>query len=410
MEEKQITLAPELEAKLRQHLKSKKPLFGKESPFSGLLQKMVNTMLEGEVLDHLAQEKKLGKVNKRNGHTKKQVITEGGTIEIKTPRDRSGTFEPELIAKRARQLSSGLDEQILALYAQGNSVEDVKRLLSSMYAVGISSGKISEITDMILPEIAEWRQRQLKSFYPIVYLDAVHFKVRHEGKYETRAFYTVYSVDWDGNRDLLGLYINKSEGAHRWGLLLQDLSKRGLQDILVVCVDDLNGFSEVINEEFPKAIVQKCMVHQMRNSLKYVDDKEKKKVAAALRKIYTSVTEEQAKSSLDLFEKEWGNKYSYIVLQWRSKWTELMAFMDFDSEIRRMIYTTNPVEALHRIIRKFIKGKAAWVSEKALTKQIYLSLMYNEKSWKRRAYNWKSIQRELLRLYPERINPHIKEH
>ena len=409
MSKKKLKLSSELEEELKSHLKSKKPLFGEDSPFSGLLQTMVNTMLEGEVTHHLEEEQRKGKRNKRNGYISKQVISEGGLIDVSTPRDRSGTFDPEIISKRERQLSSGLDKQILALYAQGNSIEDVRRLLSQMYGVEISSGKISQITDQVLPELERWRTRELESFYPIVYMDAIHFKVRHEGKYESQAFYTVYSVNWYGHRDLLGLYVNKSEGAHRWGVILKDLSKRGLKDILIVCVDDLKGFSEVINEEFPRSIVQKCIVHQVRNSLKYVDDKERKKVAKDLKRIYTSVTEEHAKSALLLFEKNWGDKYGYIVDQWTEKWTELMAFLDFESEIRRMIYTTNPVESLHRIIRKLIKGKAAWVSRTALVKQIYMSLMHNEKSWKKRAYNWKSIQRELLRIYPERINNYLEE-
>lgn len=408
MSQKRIKLTSDLEDELKAHLKSKKALFGEDSPFSGLLQSMVNTMLEGELEHHLVEGFRKGKRNKRNGHTAKRVISEGGIIDVSTPRDRAGTFEPEIISKRQRQLSSGLDKQILALYAQGNSIEDVRRLLSEMYSVDISAGKISQITDQVLPELERWRTRQLESFYPIVYMDAVHFKVRHEGKYETQAFYTVYSVNWYGQRDLLGLYVSQSEGAHRWGIILKDLSNRGLRDILVVCVDDLRGFSEVINEEYPQAIVQKCIVHQVRNSLKYVEEKDRKKVAKDLRKIYTSVTEEQAKNALILFEKKWGVKYSYIVHQWTEKWTELMAFLDFESEIRRMIYTTNPVEALHRIIRKLIKGKAAWVSQTALVKQIYMSLMHNKKSWKKRAYNWKSIQRELLRLYPERINTYLE--
>lgn len=409
MSQKQIKLTPKLEEELKNHLKSKQPLFGEGSPFSGLLQSMVNTMLEGEVEHHLDQDFKKGKRNKRNGHMSKRVLSEGGMIEVSTPRDRTGTFEPEIISKRQRQLSSGLDKQILALYAQGNSVEDVRRLLLEMYSVEISAGKISQITDHVLPELERWRTRELESFYPIVYMDAVHFKVRHEGKYETQAFYTVYSVNWHGHRDLLGLYVNQSEGAHRWGIILKDLVKRGLRDILIVCVDDLRGFSEVINEEYPRSIVQKCIVHQVRNSLKYVDDKDRKKVAGDLRKIYTSTTEEQAKNALILFEKKWGTKYGYIVEQWTQKWTELMAFLDFESEIRRMIYTTNPVEALHRIIRKLIKGKAAWVSQTALVKQIYMSLMHNKKSWKKRAYNWKSIQRELLRIYPDRIKNYLED-
>lgn len=408
MSQKQIKLTPELEDQLKKHLKDKKPLFGEDSPWSGLLQGMVNAILEGEVEHHLEEERRKGKKNKRNGHNQKRVVTESGMMDVSTPRDRAGTFEPEIIAKRERQLTSGLDKQILALYAQGNSIEDVRRLLSQMYGVDISAGKISQITDQILPEMERWRTRRLESVYPIVYMDAMYFKIRDQGKYVTKAFYTVYSVNWYGERDLLGLYVNHSEGAHRWGIVMKDLVKRGIRDILVICVDDLTGFSEVINEEFPQAIVQKCIVHQIRNSLKYVDDKEMKKVASDLRKIYTSATEEQAKNALKLFEKKWGDKYGYIVDQWRQKWTELMAFLDFESEIRRMIYTTNSVEALHRIIRKLIKGKAAWVSETALTKQMYMSLMHNKKSWKKRAYNWKSIQRELLRLYPERINPYLE--
>ena len=402
-----LELGKELESKLRNHLKSKKPLFGSESHFSGLLQSMVNTMLEGELEDHLQEEKKKGRKNKRNGHNHKEVISEEGKLTISTPRDRLGTFEPEILAKRERQLSSGLDKQIMALYAQGNSIEDVRRLLLDMYSVEISAGKISAITDKVLPEIQQWRERQLRTFYPILYLDAIHFKVRHEGKYSSQAFYTAYAVDWYGNRDLLGMYVNESEGANTWGMVLEDLKKRGVADILVVCVDDLKGFSNVIKEVFPQSIIQKCIVHQVRNSLKYVQDKERKKVAADLRKIYTSATRQAAEDALKVFDQKWGEKYSYIVDQWTEKWDELTAYFDFKAPLRRMIYTTNPVEALHRIIRKLIKGKAAWSSRTALIKQLYLSLMQNKKSWKRKAYNWKSIQLELLNKYPERINPHI---
>lgn len=402
-----LSLSPELEEELRNHLKSKKPLFGEESPFSSLLQGMVNAMLEGEMDNHLQEEKKKGRKNKRNGHNHKRVISEDGNLAISTPRDRSGTFEPEIIGKRERQLSSGLDKQILALYAQGNSVEDVRRLLLDMYSVEISAGKISAITDKVLPELQQWRERELRTFYPIVYLDAIHFKVRHEGKYSSQAFYTAYAVDWYGQRDLLGMYVSDNEGASTWGIVLQDLKKRGVTDVLVVCVDDLKGFSQVIKEEFPQSIIQKCIVHQVRNSLKYVQDKERKKVAVDLRKIYTSATRQAAEDSLKVFDQKWGKKYSYIVEQWTNKWDELTAFFDFQAPLRRMIYTTNPVEALHRVIRKLIKGKAAWPSRTALIKQLYLSLMQNKKSWKRKAYNWKSIQLELLNQYPERINPHI---
>ena len=211
----------------------------------------------------------------------------------------------------------------------------------------ISAGKISQITDKVLPEIEEWRTRELKNFYPIIYLDAIHFKVRTEGKYEMNAFYTVYSVDWNGDRDLLGLYVQGSEGASKWGLILSDLKKRGVKDVLVMCTDNLKGFSEVITDTFEATIVQKCIVHQVRNSLKYVDEKDRKKVASGLRKVYTSLSREQAQGSLSAFEVEWGSKYGYIVEQWQSNWDELLAFMDFPQGMRKMIYTTNPVETLN---------------------------------------------------------------
>jgi putative transposase len=407
-EEESKTEALELYERMKQRLYSKEPMFGDGSPFSELLQTMVNKMLEGEADHHIENELLIGNKNKRNGYIKKQVITSSGPIEVLTPRDRNSTFDPELIGKRERELHSGLDEQIIALYAQGNSVEDVRRLIQKMYGVEISAGKISQITDNVLPEIESWRNRPLQTFYPIVYLDAIHFKVRHEGVYSNRAFYTVYSVDWAGNRDLLGLYVNQSEGAYNWGIVLQDIKKRGVEDILVICTDNLKGFSQTIQEEFPKSIVQKCIVHQVRSSMKYVDEKDTRKVAAALKRVYSAPTMEAALSAFELFKQQWGKTYGYVVQQWEQDWQELMAFMDFGAEIRRMIYTTNPVEALHRIIRKIIKGKAAWVSETALVKQIYLALMHNEKSWKRTAYNWKSIQRDIMYKYPDLINKHIR--
>ena len=390
-------------ARMKEHLYSKQPLLGEDSPFSELLQGMVNKMLEGEMDAFLSEEKEKGKSNKRNGRTSKEVVSSSGPLQISTPRDRNSDFEPELVGKRQRTLSSGLDEQIIALYAQGNSVEDVRRLIAKIYGVSISAGQISQITDQVLPHIQQWRDRQLRSFYAVVYLDAIHFKVRYEGRYESRAFYTVYAVDWDGQRDLLGMYVQGNEGAGRWGLVLEDLKRRGVEDILVICTDNLTGFSEVIQDVFPMSVVQKCIVHQVRNSLRYVDEKDRKKVASDLRKVYTCSTRERAQTALEAFRVKWGKKYGYIPKQWQDNWDELMAFMDFPKEMRRMIYTTNPVEALHRIIRKLVKAKAAWVSDTALIKQIYLAVMHNEKSWRRKARAWTSIQRDLMQLYPERV-------
>lgn len=399
----------ELRERMTKHLYSKKPLLSEDSVFSELLQVLVNKMLEGEVEDFLDEERASENENKRNGYTNKQLTSEAGSLSIRTPRDRNSDFEPELVKKGQRELSSGLDEQIIALYAQGNSVEDVRRLLAKLYGLSISAGKISAITDKILPELEAWRNRPLSSMYAIVYLDAIHFKVRYEGQYSSRAFYTVYGIDAEGHRDLLGLYINENEGASRWGLVLQDLQRRGLEDILICCTDDLTGFSEAISEVYPLAIIQKCIVHKVRSSTRFVDDKDSKAVHKDLRAVYTATSREEARSKMDAFTVTWGSKYTHLVNSWEKDWEELMAFMDYPKELRRMIYTTNPVEALHRIIRKLIKGKAAWVSETALLKQIYLCLMHNEKSWKKRAYGWKAIQRDLTQMYGERFTKHLVE-
>lgn len=400
---KKLEPGSELYERMKEHLYSKKPILGESSPFSEMLQTMVNSILDGEMDVHLEEQRKSGKRDKRNGKIGKKVITESGPIWVETPRDRTGEFEPQVIEKRERKLTSGLDDQIIALYAQGNSVEDVRRLLLKIFGVEISSGHISMITDRVLPEIEAWRTRQLQTFYPIVYLDAIHFKVRKEGKYQSQAFYTCYSIDWEGNRDLLGIYVQDQEGAGRWGLVLEDLKSRGVEDILVVCTDNLTGFSEVISEVFPDSLIQKCIVHQVRNSLKFVDDKDKKAVARDLRKIYSAKTEEHLKSALKSFKTVWDKKYEYIAKKWEKYWDELFAFMMLPKEMRKMIYTTNPVEALHRIIRKLVKSKAAWVSETALVKQVYLSLMYNKKSWKRKAYGWTQVQRAIMKKFPERI-------
>jgi putative transposase len=250
----------------------------------------------------------------------------------------------------------------------------------------ISAGKTSAITDQVLPEIQTWCTRVLKSFYTVIYLDTVHFKVRHEGKYSIRSFYTVYGIGVHGNRDLLGLYINESEGAGRWGLVLEDLSRRGVEDVLVFCTDNLKGFSEAIGEVFAEAVIQKCIVHKVRSSTCFCDDKDSKAVRKDLRTIYTSTTREGAATALEALEVKWGAKYADIAQSWCRDWDELMAFLDYPAQMRRMIYTTNPVEILHRILRKFIKGKAAWVSETTLLKQIYLSLKHNEKQWKQSAF------------------------
>jgi len=297
-----------------------------------------------------------------------------------------------------------MDDIILSLYARGQSVEDVRYQIKQLYGVEISAGTISAVTDKVWNTIVEWQQRPLSGCYPVVYLDAIMYKVREDGRVINKAIYTLYGVSSDGQREVLGLYLNDTEGARQWGLILEDLKRRGVEEVFFFCVDGLKGFKEVIQEVFPMSIVQRCVVHMIRSSTRFVADKDIKVLCTDLRKIYTSANREQALIALASFGEKWDGKYKEVRQKWEECWDELMAFMDYKEDIRRMIYTTNPVEALHRVMRKVTKTKGAWTSDKALLKQLYLTLTYNEKSWKRTAFNWKVIQRDLLDQFGNRYS------
>jgi transposase-like protein len=280
-------------------------------------------------------------------------------------------------------------------------------MLHQIYGINYSTSAISTITDRVWPDILAWQQRPLHSAYVILYLDGIFFRVQQDGRFQERTLYSVYGVDVDGNRDILGLYINKREVADQWLLVLEDLKRRGLEDVFFVCIDGLPGFKPAIHAVFPEAIIQRCIVHKVRNSVRYAADKEYKALCADLRKVYSSADRLQAEIALDQFEQKWEQKGQRIAEIWRKDWDELMAFMDFSQDLRRMIYTTNPVENLHRIIRKVIKSKGAWISERALTKQLYLALMQNQKSWNRRAYGWKAIQEQLEFKFGDRFAKYL---
>lgn len=388
---------------IEQGLLEGKPWIGPEGVFQELLQSVVDAALEGEMDHHMDEEKARDvNINRRNGHGKKRVKTKVGELEIHPPRDREGTFDPKLVPKRVRDIS-GMEGIILSMYGKGNSVEDIHRLIYEMYGVEYSTTVISTITDRVWPAILEWQQRPLQPCYVIVYLDGMHFRVKKDGQFHDRSIYTIYGVDVDGNRDVLGIYLQEVESASEWRLVLEDLSKRGVREIFFVCIDGLPGFKEIIQDTFPLAIVQRCIVHKIRNSVKYASDKERKKMCADLRLVYTAANREQAQQALEQFEQKWGEKGKRIAKLWRQDWEELMAFMDYTEHIRRMIYTTNPVEALHRIIRKVTKSKGAWISERALLKQLYLTIMESEKSWKRKAFHWKAVQADLEANFGERF-------
>lgn len=378
------------------------PVLGEGGIFTDLLQSLVNAALEGEMVAHLDSGEGGAAGNRRNGHTHKEVRSKGGLLQIKTPRDRLGEHEPKLVKKWERELGSGLDEIILSLYARGQSVEDVRYQIKQLYGVEISAGTISAVTEKVWGEVVEWQQRPLQGCYPVVYLDAVVYKVREDGRVSNKAIYSVYGVGPEGEREILGLYLHETEGSRHWGLVLEDLKRRGVEEFFFFCVDGLKGFKEVIQTVYPHSIVQRCVVHMVRSSTRFVSDKDLKALCSDLRKIYTSANREQARAALDCFGEKWDGKYKEVRQKWEECWEELMAFMDYRQEVRRMIYTTNPVEALHRVMRKVTKTKGSWNSDKALLKQLYLTLKYTEKSWKKTAFNWKVIQRELIDQFGER--------
>ncbi len=394
---------------IEQGLLEGKELIGPKGVFSTLFQAVVDAALEGEMDHHLLDKDSSDTPNRRNGHTSKKVKSKVGEVTISPPRDRNGSFQPTIVEKRKKELNGGLETIILALYGKGNSVEDIHRLLFEIYGIEYSTSAISLITDRIWPKIQEWQQRSLNSCYAILYLDGMHFRVKTDGQFRDKTVYSVYAVDVEGKRDVLGIYLDDTESSTQWRMVLEDLKKRGLTDIFFVCIDGLKGFKTAIQDVFPKSIVQRCIVHKIRNSVRFVSDKEKKRMCAGLRCIYTAANREQASLALDNFEKEWGKQGERIAKLWRKDWDELMAFMDFSQHIRRMIYTTNPVEALHRIIRKTTKSKGAWISERALIKQLYLSLEGSEKSWRRKAYHWKAIQAEMQDKFGERFDQWLEK-
>lgn len=397
----------EFEKEAIRGLKSGKDLMGKEGVLTGLIQRIVNVALEGELDDHLRMEKEGGRKNRRNGHTHKKLDTSVGPVSIQPPRDRESSFEPQLVGKWNRQLGTGVDHQILHLYAGGNSVLDIQHQLQKIYGLDYSTGAISMITDRVLDEVVAWQQRPLQAMYVAVFLDAIHYKVREEGKVQTKAIYTVFGVDVEGGRDVLGLYIGDHEGAQGWGRILEDIHRRGVEDVLFFCVDGLKGFKEAIQQVYPKSFVQRCIVHMIRTSVRFVSERDLKAVCRDLRTVYGAADEEQALIALEAFERTWGGKYKEIAPAWRANWSELMLYMSFGANTRRMIYTTNAVEALHRLMRKATKTKGAWINSRGLIKQLYLTLMYHTKGWKKMVFGWVSIQRELIEYFGDRYSNHL---
>jgi putative transposase len=352
-------------------LKSGQPLTGNSGVLAPLIKQIINASLDAEMDEHLEDCSQSGEVNRRNGRLSKTLKTAEGPVEIETPRDRAGTFEPQLIKKRQTILNESLDEKIIGLYGLRMSYQDIRSHMQEMYGVEVSAGLLSKITDKLLPLITEWRNRPLESIYTIVFLDAMFFKAREDGRIITKTVYNILGVNQYGHKDILGFYIAESEGSHFWLGVLNDLKARGVNDILITCIDGLKGFPEAIAASFPKAEIQLCVVHQIRHSIKYVGSKHQKEFMRDLKTVYQADTKDLAEQRLIELDDKWGKQYPMVLKSWQGKWENLSAYFKYSAEIRRLIYTTNAVEGFHRQVRKYTKSKGAFTSENALVKLIY---------------------------------------
>lgn len=395
----------DFEAFVRQageQLRSGKPFTGKDGVFTPLLKRVLEASLEGELDSHL-EESRTTESNRRNGHTHKNVKSSLGAFDVSTPRDRNATFEPQTIAKRQRMISEDIDKKILALYGLGMSYGDIQGHLKDMYGVELSDGTLTAITDRIIPEIKEWQNRPLESVYPVIWLDAMHFKVRHEGMVKSKAVYSVLGVNMDGQKEVIGIYFGEQEGSTFWRQVLNDLRMRGIEDICIACIDNLKGFADVIEDVFPKTQVQLCLVHQMRNSMKYMNWKYLKPCVADLKKVYKANNADLALSYLDQAQEKWGNKYAVIFKSWRSNWDRLATFFQYPPALRKIIYTTNPIESYHRMVRKVTKTKGAFSSEDAILKQIYLATVNCNTKWQGTMFNWTAVRNDLIAYFGDRL-------
>jgi putative transposase len=372
---------------------------------SQLAGRVIETALGAELSEHLGyppgQAPPGRSENHRNGSTKKTVQTDLGPVEIKTPRDRDASFEPRLVGKRQTRLA-GLDDKILGLYAGGMSVRDIEAHLTDLYGVEIKRDTISRVTDGVLEDVEAWRTRPLEAVYPIVYFDCLMVKVREDRSVRSRACYLAIGVTVEGEREVLGIWWQETEGAKFWLAVLNDLHERGVADVLVACVDGLTGFPEAIEAVFPRAWVQTCIVHQIRGSMRYVAYKDRKAVARDLKPIYRAVNDAAAWQALEPFDETWGERYPMIAESWRARWEYIVPFLALPADLRRAVYTTNSIENLNRQIRKSIKIRGHFPDEQAATKLIYLAILRAEGAWKK-PYNWTGALRGLKIHFADRL-------
>ncbi len=366
--------------------------------------------LEAELENHLGYSRNdpngNNSGNSRNGYSKKVIQTNFGKTDLKVPRDRNGEFEPKIIEKYERT-TNRIEDQILAMYAKGMSTRDIEDHMKDIYGIDVSPTMVSKITDKIIPKIQEWQSRPLERVYPIVFLDAIHFKVRKENRVVSKAAYTVLGINIEGKKDILGIWVGENESASFWLGVCNDLKNRGVEDILIACKDGLSGFSEAINSAFPKTENQLCVIHEIRNNIKYVPHKYKKVVMKDLKKIYQALTIEEADLKFKEFKSTWSEKYPLIIKSWENKWDELTAYFKYPHEMRKLIYTTNIVEGYHRQLRKVTKNKTTYPTDEALVKIIYLATMNIQKKWSQPIRQWNECISQVGIYFNERLKEEL---
>jgi len=389
----------DLEEALEQ-IKSGASIDGKDGVLAPLIKQLTEAALEAELETHLSNEIR----NRKNGKSSKTMKSSVGEFDLEVPRDRNGTFEPQFVKKHQTHMSDQIEQKILALYALGNSYSQISEHIEDFYGVHFSKATISAVTDKVIPLLKEWQQRPLESVYPFVWLDAIHYKIKENGRYVSKAIYTILGVNLAGRKEILGLYLSESEGANFWLQVLTDLSNRGIEDILIASVDGLKGFPEAINATFPQTEVQLCIVHQIRNSLKYVASKNQKEFMKDLKRVYQAISKEAAELELDVLEEKWGDKYPIVINSWRNKWENLSYYFKYPEDIRRIIYTTNIIESVHRQFRKLTKTKGAFPNENSLLKLLYMGIQNAQKKWTMPMKNWSLTVSQLTIFFQGRLD------
>ena len=366
-------------------IKSGKGIGGADGALSSLIKQLTEAALAAEIDSHLSEDIN---TNRKNGYATKTMKSDHGKFELDVPRDRNGSFEPQIVKKNQTTMSDEIEKKMLSLYALGNSYSQIAKHIEDIYGVEFSKAAISAVTDKIMPMLQEWKTRPLEAVYPFIFLDAIHYKVKEDGHYISKAFYTVLGVRVDGRKEVLGLYLGESEGAKFWLQVLTDLYNRGVHDILIASVDGLKGFPEAINSVFPDTEVQLCIVHQIRNSLRYIGSMNQKQFASELKAVYQAFTKEEAEYELDKLEEKWGKKYPIVFQSWRNKWENLSVYFKYPEDIRRVIYTTNIIESVHRQFRTLTKSKGAFPNDQSLLKLLFMGIQNAQKKWTMPIRNW----------------------